>query len=298
MTEPVVLTEALTRHYGARRGIDRLELSVPEGSLFGFLGPNGSGKTTSIRVLLGFLRPSGGRARVLGMDSWRDSARIKAEVGYLPGDLRLWPWLTGAAALRLFAAIRRRDLEREGRELAERFDLDLGVRARDMSRGTRQKLGLVLAMAHRPRLLVLDEPTASLDPLMQDRLLRHLRELSAAGHTVFFSSHTLAEVDQLCDRVAILRDGRLAEAATLEDLRRRSPRQVAIRFRPGAEPRPEPPPFLEVVQRSPAEWSGLLRGSSVELVRWAAGQPIEDLAIAEPGLEALFRRIYAEKEGR
>jgi ABC-2 type transport system ATP-binding protein len=298
MTEPVVLTESLTRHYGARRGIERLDLAVPEGSLFGFLGPNGSGKTTTIRVLLGFLKPAGGKARVLGLDPWRNPARIKEEVGYLPGDLRLWPWLTGAVALRLFGAIRRRDIVPAGRELAERFDLDLHVRAREMSRGTRQKLGLVLAMAHRPRLLILDEPTASLDPLMQDRLLRHLRELSAAGHTVFFSSHTLGEVDELCDRVAILRDGRLVEAATLDDLRRRSPRQVAIRFRPGDEHLPPPPPFLEVVQRSPREWSGLIRGSSVELVQWAATQPLEDLVIAPPALDALFRRIYAEKGER
>ena len=298
MTEPVVLTESLTRHYGARRGVERLDLAVPEGSLFGFLGPNGSGKTTAIRVLLGFLRPSEGRARVLGLDPWRDPARIKEEVGYLPGDLRLWPWLTGAVALRLFGAIRRRDIVPAGRELADRFDLDLQVRARDMSRGTRQKLGLVLAMAHRPRLLILDEPTASLDPLMQDRLLRHLRELSAAGHTVFFSSHTLAEVDELCDRVAILRDGRLVESTTLDDLRRRSPRQVAIRFRAGADPLPAPPPFLEVVQRSPGAWSCLLRGPPVELVRWASAQPLDDLVIAPPALDALFRRIYAEKGGR
>ncbi len=296
MTGPAVLTESLTRSYGARRGIEGLDLSVPAGSLFGFLGPNGSGKTTAIRVLLGFLRPTSGRARVLGMDPWRDSPRIKAEVGYLPGDLRLYPWLTGAAALRLFGAIRRRDLEREGRELAERFDLDLEVKAREMSRGTRQKLGLVLAMAHRPRLLVLDEPTSSLDPLMQDRLRRHLRALAAAGHTVFFSSHTLAEVDDLCDRVAILREGRLVEEAALEELRRRSPREVILRWKSGGEAACDPPPFLEVVDRSGGTWTGLLRGSSAELVRWAAPRPIEDLSIGQPDLEVLFRRYYEARE--
>src|SRR5688572_11749408 len=174
-----IVTHELTRRYGSRRGIERVSLAVPEGSLFGFLGPNGAGKTTTIRVLLGFLRPTAGDARVFGQDVWRHSSRIKADVGYLPGDLRLYPWMTGAAALRVFGAARRRDLTREGRDLAERFALDLRVRVRSMSRGTRQKLGLVLALAARPRLLVLDEPTASLDPLVQETLRAHLRDLAA-----------------------------------------------------------------------------------------------------------------------
>ena len=173
----VISTEALTHRYGRRIGIKDLSLSVPEGSLFGFLGPNGAGKTTTIRVLLGFLRPSSGRASLFGLDCWRESSRIKAEVGYLPGDLRLHSWMTGAQALALFGAIRCRDLRREGDELAQRFHLDLSVKVRNMSRGTRQKLGLILAMAHRPRLLVLDEPSASLDPLMQEELRSQLRSL-------------------------------------------------------------------------------------------------------------------------
>src|SRR5262245_27893109 len=218
----VISTHNLTRWYGRRRGIEGLNLEVAEGSLFGFLGPNGAGKTTTIRVMLGFLRPSSGGASVLNRDCWRDSRRIKVDVGYVPGDLRLHPWLTGTSALRIFSAIRGRDLVRGGMDLAQRFELDMTVKVRNMSRGMRQKLGLILAMAHQPRVLVMDEPTASLDPLMQVRLHEHLREQSRQGHTVFFSSHSLSEVEQLCDRVAIVRDGRLVADSTLDELRRQA----------------------------------------------------------------------------
>jgi ABC-2 type transport system ATP-binding protein len=293
----VILTEALTRRYGRRTAVEGLNLRIPEGSLFGFLGPNGAGKTTTIRVLLGFLRPSGGRASLFGRDCWRDSSRIKEEVGYLPGDLRLHAWMNGVQALRLFGAIRRRDLMSAGRELADRFDLDLGVKVWNLSRGMRQKLGLILAMAHRPRLLVLDEPTASLDPLMQEQLRRHLRSLAAAGHTIFFSSHTLSEVEQLCDRVAILREGRVVADATLEELRRRSRREVTIRWRSPADAEQDPPAFLELQNRDGHNWTCLLAGPSTDLVRWASSQPIEDLSIGRPDLEVLFRRYYRRTEG-
>ena len=284
--------QSLTKRYGRRTAVEGLDLAVPEGSLFGFLGPNGSGKTTTIRVLLGLLRPTAGRAAVLGLDAWRDSPRIKEDVGYLPGDPRLYPWLTGAGALRLSGAARGRDLSREGGELAERFDLDLQAPARTMSRGTRQKLAILLALAHRPRLLVLDEPTSSLDPLAQAALQDHLRGLARAGHTVFFSSHVIAEVERLCDRVAILREGRLIEHAAVEALRKRAPREVRVRWRSELDAAREPPPFVRLEAREGASWRGVLAGSSVDLVRWAAGQPIEDLEMGPPDLEALFHRAY------
>jgi ABC-2 type transport system ATP-binding protein len=287
-----IVTECLTRYYGRRVGVEDINLSVPEGSLFGFLGPNGAGKTTTIRVLLGFLRPSGGRAGIFGLDCWRESSRVKAEVGYLPGDLRLYSWLNGVDALRLFGAIRRRDLLKEGRELADRFALDLSVKVRNQSRGMRQKLGLILTLAPRPRLLVLDEPTASLDPLMQDRLRDHLRTLARSGHTIFFSSHTLSEVEQLCDRVAILRDGRLVADATLDELRRQSSRHVIIRWKDAHAAAQPAPGFLQITERDGDNWVGVLCGPATDLVRWAANLPIEDLSVGQPDLETLFRGYY------
>jgi ABC-2 type transport system ATP-binding protein len=294
----IITTESLSHRYGRRTGVENLNLSVPEGSLFGFLGPNGAGKTTTIRVLLGFLRSSSGRASLFGLDCWRDSSRIKADVGYLPGDLRLHSWMTGLQALALFGAIRRRDLSREGDELAQRFRLDLSVKVRNMSRGMRQKLGLILAMAHRPRVLVLDEPTASLDPLMQDELRGQLRAWANAGHTIFFSSHTLSEVEQLCDRVVMLREGRLVVDATIEELGRRSRREVVIRWTSIAEAGQAPPAFLELQHHDGRNWSCLLAGTAMDLVRWAATQPIEDMTIGRPDLEVLFRRYYQQGEGQ
>ena len=293
----VIVTESLTRRYGRRTGVEELNLSIPEGSLFGFLGPNGSGKTTTIRVLLGFLRPTCGRASLFGMDCWRDSSRVKAEVGYLPGDLRLYAWMNGLQALRLFGSIRRRDLMPEGRELAGKFDLDLGVKVRNLSRGMRQKLGLILAMVHRPRLLVLDEPTTSLDPLMQEQLRQHLRSLASAGHTIFFSSHTLSEVEQLCDRVAILRAGRVVADTTINELRARSRREVTIRWKDAADAAKEPPPFLELQNRDDRNWTCFLAGDSTDLICWASTRPIEDISIGRPDLEILFRRYYQRTGG-
>ncbi|MBP7935250.1 MAG: ABC transporter ATP-binding protein [Phycisphaerae bacterium] len=289
-----IVAESLTRRYGRRTGIEELNLVVREGVLSGFLGPNGAGKTTTIRVLLGFLRPTSGRASLFGLDCWQRSHRAKAEVGYLPGDLRLHPWMDGRQALRLFGAIRRRDLMVEGRRLAEEFNLDLRVKARQMSRGMRQKLGLILAMAHRPRLLILDEPTTALDPLMQEQLHGHLRELAAAGHTVFFSSHTLSEVEQLCDRVAIVREGRVIVDAGLDELRGRSRREVMIRWKGVAQAEQVPPPFLEVRRRDGQTWSCLLAGSPEDLLQWAAGRPIEDFSVGRPDLDTLFRGYYRQ----
>ncbi len=289
----VVVTEQLTKRYGRRVGVQELSLSVPEGTVFGFLGPNGSGKTTTIRVLMGLLRATGGTANVFGRDCWRESHRIKSEVGYLSGDLRLYPWLTCKSALRIFELTRRRHLTAEGDELASKFGLEPDVRVRSMSRGMRQKLGLILALAHRPKLLILDEPTASLDPLMQETLYKHLRNLASNGHTIFFSSHTLKEVEDLCDRVAILREGRLVADETLEDLRARAKRVVTLRWQEDVRPGEiDAPGFLEVHEREGQQWEASLTGPVIELVKWCAGQPIDDLSIGQPDLASVFQQYY------
>ncbi|MEE8458229.1 MAG: ABC transporter ATP-binding protein [Phycisphaerales bacterium] len=291
----VIEIERLTRRYGSRTGVEGVSLRIDAGSLFGFLGPNGSGKTTTIRVLLGFLRPTEGRASLFGRDCWQAGRQIRQDVGYLPGDLRLYPSWTGQQFLRLFGQIRRRDIAAAGGDLADRFSLDMAVPVRKMSRGMRQKLGLLLALAHEPQLLILDEPTASLDPLMQEQLLQLLRALAEKGHTVFFSSHTLSEVERLCDRVAIVREGRLVADETLETLRGRARRRFTIRWvqlTDAAEIKP--PPFLSVDERRNRTWDGSLTGDTPQLVQWAATQPIEDLTIGHPDLDSLFRRYYAE----
>jgi ABC-2 type transport system ATP-binding protein len=284
----------LTRFYGSRRGVEGVNLAVPDGSLFGFLGPNGAGKTTLIRVLLGLLRPTSGRAAIFGLDCWRQGRRIKAEVGYIPGDLRLYSWMTGLDALRIVGAVRRRDLMAAGRDAAAKFGLDLRLRVRAMSKGTRQKLGLVLAIAHRPQLLVLDEPTTGLDPLVQAVLRAELKSLAAAGHTVFFSSHTLSEVEELCDRVAIVKEGRIVADEPLATLRARAGHEVMIRWQTDDAAEAPPPPFLHV-RREGRVWSGSNEGSASELVSFLNGRPVEDLSIGRPDLETLFRRFYEQE---
>jgi ABC-2 type transport system ATP-binding protein len=289
--------ENLTRGYGRRRGVDNVSLAVAEGELFGFLGPNGAGKTTTIRVLLGFLRPSGGSARIFGFDCWRDGRAIRRDVGYIPGDLRLPAWMNGSAALSIFGAVRGCDLTRAGGELAETFDLDLRVKVRDMSRGMRQKLGLILALAHAPRLLILDEPTSALDPLMQRVLQDLLRRRAAAGNTVFFSSHSLGEVEQLCDRVAIVRDGILVADDSLAELRDRAGHDVMIRWNDeGSAPGIDPPGFLTVTRRQGAVWHGTLEGPAHRLVDFLAGKGVAELNIGPPDLESLFARFYQHGE--
>lgn len=287
--------ENLTKHYGRRVGIDSLDLAIPTGAVFGFLGPNGAGKTTTLRLLLGLLRPTSGRATVLGMDALRESPRIKAMVGYLPGDLRLYPWMNARNALSIFGRVRRMDLTTPGLALCERFDLETEVRVRSMSRGMRQKLGLVLAFAHEPQLLILDEPTSALDPTMQRTLYDYLRERTAAGTTVFFSSHSLSEVEGLCDRVAILRKGRLVADETLHALRERAGRTVTLRWRDAESAKAQAPEFLTLKTRQGRDWTATLSGPVTDLVRWSAEQPLDDMTIGKPDLDSLFHAYYEDQ---
>jgi ABC-2 type transport system ATP-binding protein len=292
-----VVMRGLTRRYGRRRGVDDVDLAVPEGAIYGFLGPNGAGKTTTIRLLLGFLRPTSGSALVLGRDAWRDSAAIKRDVGYVPGDLRLYPWMSARSALAVVAAIRGCDLAAPSAALLERFELDPHVRVEEMSRGMRQKLGLVLALAPDPRLLVLDEPTSGLDPLMQDALLVLLRERAAHGRTVFFSSHTLREVEELCERVAIVRRGRVVADESLAALRARAAREVVLRFESAAAAeRTRPPAGLSVRERTGVTWRAELAGAPQPLFEWLRGAGIADLTLGPPDLATLFRAYYQDDE--
>ena len=288
-----IQTQQLTKAYGRRRGVDDVSLSVGAGEIFGFLGPNGAGKSTTIRLLLGFLKASSGHATVFGQDCWSDTAAIKRDVGYVAGDVRLYPWLTTRTAFQMVGEIRGMDLRAHGLQLAERFRLEPDLPVRKMSRGNRQKVALVMALAHRPGLVILDEPTSGLDPLMQDTLADCLRELVGDGHTVFFSSHTLSEVESLCDRVAIVRDGRIVTDEDLSAMKARAPRSVVMTFASeAAAAATEVPDFVALQRQTGNSLFLQLTGSATELTRWAAAQPIVDISIGQPNLESLFREFY------
>jgi ABC-2 type transport system ATP-binding protein len=223
-------THALTKRYGQARGIEGLDLRVEQGEVFGFLGPNGAGKSTVIRTLLDFQRATSGSAEVLGLDIVRDSLLIRRRVGYLSSDLRLFDRMTAAQHVAWFARARGGSDESLTASLVDRFSIEMGRPVRELSKGNRQKVGLLLAFMHRPDVLILDEPTAGLDPLMQVEFDALLRETAAAGRTVLLSSHSLDEVQRVADRVAIIRDGRLVVTDTVQHMRANAVRVVTMQF--------------------------------------------------------------------
>ncbi len=230
MPDAVISTDGLTRRFGQRRGITDVTLAVAREEVFGFLGPNGAGKSTTIRLLVGLYRPSSGRAAVFGLDPRRDGVEVRRRLGYLPGELALFPRLTGRAILDRAAYIRGHTDHRYRDELVDRFGAELDRPVHTLSKGNMQKIGLILAFAHRPELLVLDEPTSGLDPLLQDEFTRLVRETVSDGRTVFLSSHDLDEVQRLVDRLAIIKEGRIIVTDTVEQLRASSPKTVEFRF--------------------------------------------------------------------
>ena len=293
----ILTTQQLGKRYGTKVGVEDINLEVHPGTIFGFLGPNGAGKTTAIRLLLGFLKPTSGQAQILGLDCWRKSHLIKREVGYLAGDVRLYPWLTVRNALPILSGARKRNLDGAGMALAERFALNPDKPVRKMSRGMRQKMGLILALAHESKLIVLDEPTSGLDPLMQLSLAELLSERAAKGSTIFFSSHTLSEVEQLCDRVAIVRAGSIVTDEPLDEMRLRARRRVEIRFETEiAAVETTPPDYLEIVSREKDRWHAELDGEAAALARWLAAQPVRDFTIGPPDLETIFHAFYRRNE--
>jgi ABC-2 type transport system ATP-binding protein len=273
--------------------VDDLTLALEEGDIFGFLGPNGAGKTTAIRVLLGFLRAGSGQATVLGMDAWNDRHRIHAKVGYISGDLRMYRWMTLQSALDIFGKVRKRSISAKGLELAELLALDPAVPVKAMSRGMRQKAGLILALAHEPSVLIMDEPTTALDPPMKKILFGYLREQAAQGCTVFFSSHSLSEVEDLCDSVAFLRNGKLVEHEKLENLSKRARKRVMIQYR-GSQviSLEDVPSCVEEARLVENGWEGVLCGEVQVFLQWSSQQSLADVTISPPDLDRLFHTYY------
>jgi beta-exotoxin I transport system ATP-binding protein len=297
MAEAAIITSGLTKRYGAARGIEDVTFEVERAEVFGFLGPNGAGKTTTIRTLLGLLRPTAGRASILGFDVWRDGVAARARTGFLPGEFTFDEQVTGEELLDLFADLRGVGDRAYARSIASRFEADLSRPLGELSRGNRQKVGLVQALAHRPAVLVMDEPTAGLDPLMQEQFARLVGELRHEGTTVFLSSHNLAEVERMCDRVGILRAGRLAAVESVEAITGRALRHVRLRFARDA-PVGE---FAALQGVSGLRADGpvlrlLLAGEPTELVRTAARHRLLDVEIARPSLEEAFVAAYGHPD--
>ncbi|MFO7743402.1 MAG: ABC transporter ATP-binding protein [Anaerolineae bacterium] len=291
----VLMTRGLRKSYGPVRALRGVDLEVRQGEIFGFLGPNGAGKTTTIRCLLDLIRPDGGTVRVLGIDPQADPVAVQARCGYLPGELRLNDNMTAERQLRFLSDMRGGTVDWGfTRELAERLDLAMGRPIKNLSKGNKQKIGVVQALMHRPDLLLLDEPTAGLDPLMQREVLGLIEEARADGATVFFSSHVISEVQAVADRVAMIRQGEIVEVAETWSLIDRALRHVSIEFK-----RPIGPDALSglpgVIVLS---WSDRTRvdlqvkGDMEGLINALSGLPVRDLETSKPSLEEVFVRAY------
>jgi ABC-2 type transport system ATP-binding protein len=291
----VISAREMTKSYGRSRGVIELTFDVEPGEVFGYLGPNGAGKTTTIRTMLDFISPTTGEIRIFGLDSRRDSVEIHRRIGYLPGELALYERMTAAEYLGYFAALRGGVDEPFVRELADRLALDPSVRIRSLSHGNRQKVGLIQAFMHRPELLVLDEPTQGLDPLVQQTFYEIVRQVRAEGRTVFLSSHVMPEVERLCDRAAIVREGRLVAIEDIGDLRTKSVRTIELHF---AGPAPAGAfERLPGVQHASAAGDVLrlrVSGSVDPVIKTAARYEVVDLQSHEPSLEDVFLTFYGK----
>ena len=284
--------------------LDQLNLEVRAGEIFGFLGPNGAGKTTTIRLLLDLIRPTSGSATVFGLDSKNDSVELHHQIGFLPAELNLWKNQRADRILHYLASVRgnRGEFLAEARQLAKRLELDTTRRIRAYSSGNRRKLGLIIAMMHRPKLLILDEPSSGLDPLMQQTFYQLMREARDEGRTVFLSSHVLSEVQAICDRVGVLRDGRLRAVESVEALTHVDFRHIQLRLRAAV------PPELSAALSALSGLSDLkvegqqakfiLRGDFDPLLRVLDGVYVEDLRLHEPTLEEIFLAFYGDEEGK
>jgi beta-exotoxin I transport system ATP-binding protein len=297
MADLAIHAENLVKRYGRRRGLAGLDLSVTTGEVYGFLGPNGAGKTTTIRLLLDLIRPTSGHLELLGGDPRRAGVALRRRTGYLPGDFTVEGRQTGLELLTYLGNLRGGVPRARMTALAERLDLDLTVRIRSLSKGNRQKIGLVQAFMHAPELLILDEPTAGLDPLLQQTFLDMVREARAAGQTVFMSSHVMSEVQRTADRVGIVREGRMVAVERVEELRERAVRRVEIHF--------EDPVTAEEFSALPGVSDVVvtdhlvrcrLDGRADALVKAAARHTVIGLRSEEPDLEELFVTYYRGAE--
>ena len=294
MDAAAVATEGLSKRYGSTVALDSLNLEIRSGETFGYLGPNGAGKTTTIRLLLGLARPSSGKATVFGLDCQRQKVAAHRLLATVPGDVSLWPSLTGAETLELLGRVHGQVDVAYRDELVERFGLDPSIKVRALSKGNRQKVILVAALMSRAALLLFDEPTAGLDPLMEQEFRACVREATERGQTVFLSSHILSEVEALCDRVGILRAGRLVEVGALAELRHLAALSVELELA-GAVPSLAGVEGVSAVEIEGSRVRCQVRGSMAPLLAALEGSEVSSLLSREPSLEELFLAQYGEE---
>ncbi|MGD8787452.1 MAG: ABC transporter ATP-binding protein, partial [Phycisphaerales bacterium] len=293
--------KSLTKWYGSARGVEDLSFDIEKGEIFGYLGPNGSGKTTTIRCLLGLLRPTSGDCHVLGQRVMPGRATQHTRIGYLPGDFRIWSGQTARKSLKILAALGNEDDNTSKRceELAERLDLDLDRRVRTLSKGNRQKVGVVYAFQHQPDLLVLDEPTIGLDPLIRQIVLDMIREASQAGATVLLSSHDLSEVSAVCGRAAILRQGRLVELAAVSKIVQEGKKHLKVWFTKGTQIPSLPAnqlPGVRVIQQESESLHLSYQGSVGPVLKWLAQYPVDRISTRQTSLEEAFMQYYSRDQ--
>jgi len=294
---PAILTEKLTKHYGDTKALVDLDLQVQRGEVFGFLGPNGAGKTTMIRTILDLIRPTSGTATLLGKDSHQQSVELREQIGYLPGDLALYPTLTGRDTATYFSNLRGGVEWAFVDELAQRLDCDLTKKIRDLSSGNRQKVGLIQAFMNKPDLLILDEPSTGLDPLIQQEFQAMLREVADEGRTVFLSSHTLSEVERVADRVGIIRHGRLVVVESIDQLKAKAIRRLDLEFAGPVDAAVfEGLQGVHSVAGDTTRVSVSYEGPMADLIQEAMPHDLVNVETVEADLEEIFLTYYRNSE--
>ena len=284
-------TNGLTKFYGKSRGIVNLDLTVKEGEFFGFIGPNGAGKSTTIRTLLGLIKPSGGNARIFGKDIISQKESILSEVGYLPSEAVFYPSMRVKDVIKFSADLRKTDCKREAAKLCERLDLDTSKKVDELSFGNRKKVAIVCALQHNPRLLILDEPTGGLDPLMQREFFAILRERNEQGTSIFLSSHVLSEIQRNCNRAAIIREGKIIACDSVEALSDTSAKKVIIH----GDIDISSLSCVRSIQQNKDSVSFLFSGDLNLLMKVLSQNDIKDISISEPDLEEIFLHYYSDK---
>jgi len=289
-------TKGLTKYYGKARGIIDLSFRIEEGEIFGFIGPNGSGKTTTIRLFLSLLFPTSGTGKIFDYDIVKDGPKIKKMVGFVPSEVHYYENMTVKELIEYSTRFYSVPLDLRFNRLVDAFDLDLTRKIDDLSMGNKKKVAVILSLIHKPRLLILDEPTTGLDPLMQNRFFDILKEENEKGTTIFFSSHVLSEVEKLCHKVAIIKEGKIIDEDDIDSLKGKLLSRVTVRLKYGAEDILLQTPGIISIEKNKNECSFLYQGEIAVLLRDLSQMPIEKITIAEPDLEEVFMHYYRDDE--